>query len=231
MDGANLDVEREPDRRQTVEIRPGWRVREENRIAVRDSDENALSVRARDGRLVARSLAGDPEAFEDLVRLYYDRVRALVHHHLHREDDLDDAMQEIFLKAYQALPGFHSRSNFYTWLFRIASNHCVDRLRKRRLELVSLDEPDTRDSVEARIPNQRDNPEESFSRGEKVNMVRIALDKLDPLFQSIIILREIEGLSYEEIVETLGINIGTVKSRLARARTELKKILEDMNVL
>ena len=206
-------------------------VREETRIACRESEEAAVSVRTRDGRLVARSLAGDPEAFEDLVRLYYDRVRALVHHHLHREDDLDDALQEIFLRAYQALPSFRKRSNFYTWLFRIASNYCVDRLRKRRLELVSLDDPETRDSVEARLREHRDNPEESYSRSERVKLVRIALGRLDPLFNSILILREIEGLSYEEIVETLGINIGTVKSRLARARAELKKVLEDMDAI
>jgi RNA polymerase sigma-70 factor, ECF subfamily len=206
-------------------------VSEETRIACRETDENVVAVRARDGRLIARTIAGDHEAFEDLVRLYYDRVRALVHHHLHREDELDDALQEIFLRAYKALPEFRKRSNFYTWLFRIASNYCIDRLRKCRLELVSLDDPETKDAIEAKLPEHRDNPEESFSRGERVKMVRLALDKLDPVFHSIIVLREIEGLSYEEIVETLGINIGTVKSRLARARLELKKTLEDMDVL
>jgi RNA polymerase sigma-70 factor (ECF subfamily) len=203
----------------------------ETRITRRDSADEALAVRSRDGRLVSRTLAGDEEAFEDLVRLYYDRIRALVYHHLHREDELDDAMQDIFLKAYQALPRFKKRSNFYTWLYRIASNYCIDRLRKRRLELVSLDENETRDAIEARLPDSGDTPETSFASSQKVEIVRTALGMLDPLFHNVIVLREIEGLSYEELAESLEINIGTVKSRLARARAELKKILEEMDVL
>jgi RNA polymerase sigma-70 factor (ECF subfamily) len=206
-------------------------VKDETRIAVRDADENAVALRVRDNRLVARTLAGDQGAFEDLVRLYYDRIRALVHHHLHREDELDDAMQEIFLKAYKALPQFGKRSNFYTWLYRIASNYCIDRLRKRRLELVSLDVPEHQDSIQANLKHPGESPEERYTSTERVKLVRIALQKLDPTYQNIIVLREMEGLSYEEIVDTLGINIGTVKSRLARARMELRKILDDMNVL
>jgi len=206
-------------------------VSDEKRIAARESDENALVLRARDSRLVSRTLAGDAEAFEDLVRLYYDRIRALVYHHLHREDELDDALQEIFLKAFQALPRFRKKSNFYTWLYRIASNYCIDRLRKRRLELVSLDSSENRDAVEARLPASHDSPEDSFTRTERVGMVRKALAMLDPIFQNIIVLREIEGLSYEEIQESLDIGMGTVKSRLARARAELKKILEDMDAI
>lgn len=204
---------------------------EETRIARREADESGLSTRARDNRLVARTVAGDLEAFEDLTRLYYDRVRALVHHHLHREDELEDALQEIFIKAYQALPRFRKRSSFYTWLFRIASNYCIDRLRKRRFDQVSLDGIESRDALEARFPESADNPEESFARGERVKLVRTALDKLEPLYHSILVLREIEGLSYEELSDTLGVGMGTVKSRLARARTELKKILEEMDVL
>ena len=128
-------------------------MKEETRIARTDTAESSMAVRARDNRLVSRTLAGDDEAFEDLVRFYYDRLRALVFHHLHREDELDDALQDIFLKAYKALPRFRKRSNFYTWLFRIASNYCIDRLRKRRLELVSLDGAEGRDAIEARLPS------------------------------------------------------------------------------
>jgi len=206
-------------------------VSDEKRIAARESDENALVLKARDSRLVSRTLAGDSEAFEDLVRLYYDRIRSLVYHHLHREDELDDALQEIFLKAFQALPRFRKKSNFYTWLYRIASNYCIDRLRKRRLELISLDSSENRDAVEARLPASHDSPEDSYTRVERVGMVRKALSMLDPIFQNIIVLREIEGLSYEEIQESLDIGMGTVKSRLARARAELKKILEDMDAI
>jgi RNA polymerase sigma-70 factor (ECF subfamily) len=206
-------------------------VDKETRIARRETADETLALRSRDSRLVSRTLAGDGEAFEDLVRLYYDRIRALVYHHLHREDELDDALQDIFLKAFQALPKFRKRSNFYTWLYRIASNYCIDRLRKRRLELVSLDDDEKRDSIEARLPTSSQTPEESFSSSEKVALVRTALGMLDPLFQNIIILRELEGLTYEELAESLDIGIGTVKSRLARARAELKKILEDMDAI
>jgi RNA polymerase sigma-70 factor, ECF subfamily len=206
-------------------------VSDETRISVRVTEENAVALRSRDNRLVARTLAGDPEAFEDLVRLYYDRIRVLVHHHLHREDDLDDALQDIFFKAYQALPQFGNRSNFYTWLFRIASNYCIDRLRKRRLEMISLDVPENQDALQANLRNPGDTPDENFARSERVKIVRLALSKLDPVFQNILVLREIEGLSYEEIADTIEINMGTVKSRISRARTELKKILEEMNAI
>jgi RNA polymerase sigma-70 factor (ECF subfamily) len=206
-------------------------VNEETRIARTDSAESTPAVRARDNRLVSRTLAGDDEAFEELVRLYYDRLRALVFHHLHREDELDDALQDIFLKAYKALPRFRKRSNFYTWLFRIASNYCIDRLRKRRLELVSLDGTEGRDAIEARLPLSPDSPEESYTRTQRVELVRKALGQLDPIYQNILVLRELEGLSYEEITESLGIGMGTVKSRLARARAELKNVLTEMDVI
>lgn len=208
----------------------GWET-EETRLARRDLDAGTLSTQARDSRLVARTLAGDQEAFEDLIRLYYDRIRALVFHHLHREEDLDDALQEIFIKAYQALPNFKRKSSFYTWIFRIATNFCIDKLRKKRLELVSLEGENETGSLANRLPEERDSPEENLSRIDRVRLVRDALSRLDPFYQSIIVLREIEGLSYEEIMETLGINMGTVKSRLARGRAELKKILEDMDVI
>ncbi len=204
---------------------------DEKRIARRETDESRLAVRTRDNRLVSRTLAGDDEAYEDLVRLYYDRIRGLLYHHLHREDELDDALQEIFVKAFQALPRFRRRSNFYTWLYRIASNYCIDRLRKRRLETVSLDVDETRDAIEAGLPAGPETPDERMGRMERVGMVRIALGKLEPLHQNILVLRELQGLSYEEICESLDIGMGTVKSRLARARAELKKILTEMDVL
>ncbi len=87
----------------------GERVSDEKRIARRETDKGTLAVRTRDNRLVSRTLAGNDEAYEDLVRLYYDRIRGLVYHHLHREDELDDALQDIFLKAFQALPRFRKR--------------------------------------------------------------------------------------------------------------------------
>lgn len=200
-------------------------------IARRESADELMAGRARDNRLISRTLAGDDEAFEDLVRTYYDRIRAMVYHHLHREDDLDDALQEIFIKAYQALPRFKKRSNFYTWIYRIASNYCIDRLRKRRPELVSLNGSEARDALETQIHSNTDTPEEKYTRTERVLIVRKAIGMLDPIFQNIIVLREIEGLTYDELVESLEIEMGTVKSRLARARKELKQVLQDMDVI
>ncbi|HEX9745218.1 MAG TPA: sigma-70 family RNA polymerase sigma factor [bacterium] len=206
-------------------------VNDESRIARREDPDFTLDVRVRDSSLVQASIAGDDEAFAELVRLYYDRIRAYVYHHLHREDELEDALQEIFIKAYQALPNFRKKSNFYTWLYRIASNYCIDRLRKRRLELVSIDNEESSDSIQAKLQSNSDTPEENLTRKEMVGMIRLALEKLEPVHQNIIVMREIEGLSYEEISETLEINIGTVKSRLARARNELRDVLLDMNIL
>jgi RNA polymerase sigma-70 factor (ECF subfamily) len=206
-------------------------VNNDSSIARRESAGELMAVRARDNRLISRTLAGDDEAFEDLVRTYYDRIRAMVYHHLHREDDLDDALQEIFIKAYQALPRFKKRSNFYTWIYRIASNYCIDRLRKRRPELVSLNGSEARDALETRIHSNIDTPEEKYTRTERVQIVRKAIGMLDPIYQNIIVLREIEGLTYDELVESLEIQMGTVKSRLARARKELKQVLQDMDVI
>ncbi|HDS30867.1 MAG TPA: sigma-70 family RNA polymerase sigma factor, partial [Firmicutes bacterium] len=109
--------------------------------------------------------------------------------------------------------------------------YCIDRLRKRRLETVDIQSDEKSVDFDSRFASTTETPDEHLSRSEKVRMVRKALDMLDPVYKNIIVLRELEGLSYDEICESLDLGMGTVKSRLARARAELKRILTDMNVL
>jgi RNA polymerase sigma-70 factor (ECF subfamily) len=163
---------------------------------------------------------GDRRAFEALVRAHQDRIyRHLLHMTGSREEALELA-QETFIKAWQALPSWRPEAQFHTWLFRIASNAALDALRRRRtVEFVALDEDyDT--------PAHGPGPEAQLLAKQRVAAVDVALGRLSADQREIVLLREVEGLSYGELAATLDIDEGTVKSRLARARAALSAAYE-----
>jgi RNA polymerase sigma-70 factor, ECF subfamily len=178
--------------------------------------------------LVAGARAGDTDAFEALVKHYYPRIYDYVTRMVRDPVEAEDVAQEAFVRAYQALPTFRGDASFQTWLYRIASNLAIDasRHRKRRQwQMASLDEPlDLRDSQVAREPvDDRTRPPaemvEAFALQEQVQGAIAELsDKLRP----VVILHDLQGLSYEEIAHTLGCPLGTVKSRLFNARCQLR---------
>ena len=178
--------------------------------------------------VLEKARAGDPEAFTALVRQYDKKIFRIAKHITQNDEDAEDVLQEAFLKAYEHLPGFHGDSKFYTWIVRIAVNEALMKLRKRKGDkTVPLDEPvDTGEDVVVReIAVWDDNIEERLGRSELAGILEQAVDSLKPDFQTVFVLRDIEDLSTEETAEALGISIPAVKSRLLRARLQLREKL------
>ncbi len=178
--------------------------------------------------LVARAKAGDASAFSDLVRHYDRRVFRMAKQITQNDDDAEDVLQEAFLKAYTHLDDFQGNSKFYTWIVRIAVNEALMKLRKRRSDRsVPLDEPiDTgEDEVVREIAVWDENPEDTYSREELATLLDEAVQSLKPAYRTVFILRDIEELSIEETAEALGLSISAVKSRLLRARLQLREKL------
>ena len=178
--------------------------------------------------LVAAAKAGDSAAFSELVRHYDRRVFRMAKQITQNDDDAEDVLQETFLKAYTHLDDFQGNSKFYTWVVRIAVNEALMKLRKRRSDrTVPLDDPiDTgEDEVVREIAVWDQNPEDTYSREELSTILDDAVQSLKPAYRTVFILRDIEEMSIEETAETLGLSISAVKSRLLRARLQLREKL------
>jgi RNA polymerase sigma-70 factor (ECF subfamily) len=178
--------------------------------------------------LVARAKSGDMDAFSELVTHYERRVFRMAKQITQNDDDAEDVLQETFLKAYTHLDNFQGNSKFYTWLVRIAVNEALMKLRKRRSDrTVPLDEPINtgEDEMVREIAVWDENPEESYSREELSSVLNDAIQSLKPAYRTVFILRDIEELSIEETAEALNLSISAVKSRLLRARLQLREKL------
>jgi len=177
--------------------------------------------------LVAAAKAGDLNAFDTLVNRYERKIFRLAQNITQNKEDAEDSMQEAFLKAFEHLGEFEGNSRFYTWLVRIAVNQALMKLRKRRPNVVSLDEEiDTGEEMLPReIEDWGPSPEEKFKQTELGEILNGAIKDLDPSFRIVFQLRDIEELSTEETAETLGLSIPAVKSRLLRARLKLRQKL------
>jgi RNA polymerase sigma-70 factor, ECF subfamily len=178
--------------------------------------------------LVARAKNGDMDAFSELVTHYERRVFRMAKQITQNDDDAEDVLQETFLKAYTHLDNFQGNSKFYTWLVRIAVNEALMKLRKRRSDkTVPLDEPINtgEDEMVREIAVWDENPEESYSREELSAVLNEAIQSLKPAYRTVFVLRDIEELSIEETAEALNLSISAVKSRLLRARLQLREKL------
>jgi RNA polymerase sigma-70 factor (ECF subfamily) len=181
-----------------------------------------------ESHLLAKARQGDQAAFNELVTRYSRKIYRLAKHITQNEEDAEDVLQETFLKAFEHLPDFQGQSKFYTWIVRIAVNESLMKLRKRKSDRsVPLDEPvDTgEDTVVREIAVWEENPEQKYSREELGQILDEAVEGLRPAFRTVFVLRDIEELSTEETAEALGISIPAVKSRLLRARLQLREKL------
>jgi len=176
-------------------------------------------------QLIDAARAGDQDAFAQLVRLYEKRVFALTTRMCKNADDAAEAAQDAFLAAWQGLKFFRGESSFSTWLYRLASNACVDLLRKegrhRSAAGPSLDDEELNIDAVDSLPT----PQEAAERKELRQQIEQGLAALSPEHRQVLVLREMHQLSYDEIAEALDMDIGTVKSRISRARKQLRKIL------
>jgi RNA polymerase sigma-70 factor, ECF subfamily len=188
-------------------------------------------VASSDWDLVQRARGGDREAFRELVEQYQRKIAALALGMLRNREDALDIVQETFTKAYQNLDRFKGDSGFYTWVYRIAFNLCVDHQRRESKEpRATLDSDDRADGPTVTLPDAegRDQPFERARDAEIGRRVREAIDELTPDHRAVILLREVEGLSYAEISEVLQCPKGTVMSRLHYARRQLQARLQGL---
>lgn len=183
-------------------------------------------------QLIRRAQQGDNGAFEELLLLHQKKVYNLCLRMSANPDDALDLSQEAFLRAWRSLGQYQFEANFSTWLFRLTSNICIDFLRrKKRRQETSLTESydDSDEGAELSVPDAQPGPEQQAMTNEtKIELAR-AMEQLSPEHREILQLRVIEDLQYEQIADILGVRVGTVKSRLARARLSFRKILKAGN--
>ena len=176
--------------------------------------------------LIEKSKNGDVEAFEELILTYQKKILNFTYRMLGDAGDAEDVAQEVFLKAYRAISGFDGKSSFSTWIYKIASNTAMDELRKRKRrgadKNISLYSEDEDGEFEIPISDEADAPYTSLRKKE----VWRAIEKLNDEYKTVIVLRDIQNISYEEITKVTGLSLGTVKSRISRGRLILRKILE-----
>jgi RNA polymerase sigma-70 factor (ECF subfamily) len=191
-------------------------------------EEKGFSEKAKyDFRLVERAKEGDQKAYAELMRRYRKPVYHLILKMVRQQDDAEDLTIEAFAKAFKNLPKFNPEYTFSTWLFRIATNNCIDFIRKKRLSTMSIDgsfKDDNGDEVGMDIKDTNLNPQEETIKEQKIEIVKAIVTKLPSKYQILIKMRYFQELSYEEIANELDSPLGTVKAQLHRAR----ELLYDM---
>lgn len=184
-----------------------------------------------DGELISMCKRGDTDAFGQLVDKYQQKVYNIAFRMTNNHEDALDLAQESFLRVYRALASYKGESAFSTWVFRIASNVCLDEMRKRKRQprialstdsLMAGDEGDYPIEIAA---GEGSSPEQQLLQGEMRKEITDALHTVSEEHRLVLVLRDIEGYSYEEIADMVGVNIGTIKSRLNRARLALREVL------
>ena len=179
-----------------------------------------------DTLLAFKAADGDESAFEQLVRKYERLVTTCAYSVVGNQDDVMDVSQEVFLKVYRSIGTFKGDSEFSTWLYRIAKNTALDFVRKRKQTTVSIDTSgEEGDGFDIADENESSSPEKNALKKERAKILHEAIAKLSEEHREVIILRDLNDYSYDAIAESLGIEPGTVKSRLSRARESLRKIL------
>ncbi len=184
-----------------------------------------------DRQLVADAKKGDRHAFERLLQKYRKSVYYMLLKMVKNADDAEDLTQEAFAKAFNSIEKFDSKFAFSTWLFRIATNNCIDFIRKKRVQTVSIDQPiDGDDGSSMRIDVKDDNldPNESLLKQQRKRYLRMAIDRLPEKYRVLVDLRYFQEFSYEEVANELQIPLGTVKAQLFRARELLNQELKNI---
>jgi RNA polymerase sigma-70 factor (ECF subfamily) len=194
--------------------------------------ESSMTVSSQAGideaTLVTQAREGEDKAFGELVRRYEGKIFRLAQHITQNREDAEDVLQETFMKAYEHLDQFKGDSKFYTWIVRIAVNQALMKLRRRKTDKsVSLDETiDTgEDTLVREIAAWDEDPEQRFSRDELGGILDSAIQSLEPPYRSVFVLRDMEELSTEETADALNLSVPAVKSRLLRARLQLREKL------
>lgn len=192
-----------------------------------------FSPRAKeDFALVEKAIGGDQSAYSVLLERYRDSIYFMVLKMVHNRDDAEDLTIEAFGKAFNNLEKYSPQYAFSTWLFKIATNNCIDFIRKKRLDAMSLDEPiNTSKGDELQLTLEADglDPEEKFMKLQRADILREIIKTLNPKYRNLIELRFFKEYSYEEIANELNIPLGTVKAQLYRAKELLNNVIQKTN--
>ncbi len=182
-----------------------------------------------DSELVKRAQRGNTPAFEELVKRYEQKVYNIAYRMLGNEEDAKDALQDTFLRVFRFIKKFKAESSFYTWLYRITTNVCLTRLKrktKKEKYTSSLDESiKVKDEIEREIPDYKYSPELLYERHRMQKVLQVAINELPSDYRSVIVLRDLQGLSNKEVSKALQLSITAVKSRLHRGRVFLRNRL------
>ena len=182
-----------------------------------------------DSELVSKAQKGDTQAYSELVERHESKVYGLCLKMLGSPEDAEDCLQEVFIKAFEALPGFRQDAKFSTWIYRIATNACLMRIRKKKLDTVPIDKPVTigHESVPRQIPDWTTDPSSDVMNEELSTVLTKHINELAPDNRIVFVLRDIHGLSTDDTASVLGLSVPAVKSRLHRARLFLREKLTD----
>ncbi len=195
-------------------------------------EQPQISDRAKEDQELVKKAVKDKDqiAFKKLMDKYRDSIFFMVLKMIHNRDDAEDITLESFGKAFNKLHAYDPKYAFSTWLFKIATNNCIDFIRKKRLETTSLDEPfggEEGEEMRIDVKSEALDPEETFMKKQRAISVRGTISQLDDKYRNLIELRYYKELSYEEISQELNIPLGTVKAQLFRAKDLLSKMMQD----
>jgi RNA polymerase sigma-70 factor (ECF subfamily) len=178
-------------------------------------------------KLIQKSKSGDLNSFETLIKTYQKMAYNVAYRIMGNEEDAKDMTQEALIKVYRNIGNFRMDSSFSTWLYRIVMNTCKDELRKRKVKVISIDQPiETGDGqMQMEIEDEGRKPDEILVSKETQNEVHEALQEVSEKNRIVVVLRDIKGFSYSEISDIIDVPVGTIKSRISRGRQELKNVL------
>lgn len=190
-------------------------------------EQRRLDSRAEDSRLIEDALRGDDRAYRKLMAKYHDAIHNFIYRMVHDRQQVEDLTQEAFIKAFSSLRNFNEEFAFSTWLYKIATNNCIDYIRKKKLQMYSIDKPiESKDSdFSFELPDDSYEADQELISDQRTIMLRRAIDRLPEKYRRVIYLRHVEEKSYEEIAAQLELPIGTVKAHIFRAREILYKQL------
>ena len=180
--------------------------------------------------LIEESRKGNVDAFEELIKGYKKSAYNIALRVMRNAEDAEDASQEALIKIFKNISSFNMESTFKVWMYRVVVNTCIDFKRRKNVNALSIDETLDLGSgreIQREIPDESNNPDALIERNYSTQLVNDAINMLEDDFKTIIILRDIKGFTYDEISQILSCNLGTVKSRLSRARKRLKELLEN----
>jgi RNA polymerase sigma-70 factor (ECF subfamily) len=191
--------------------------------------DNTLSANSEDD-LIEACIRGDELAWRKLIETFHKCVYSTAYHMLCNHEDALDAVQDVFIKVFEGLRKFRRGSSLSTWIYRICINVCLDRLRRRKETLMSSLSDEEREGL-IELPDPSPPPEEVVEKNELKELVRSAINSLPAHMRMVVVLCDLEGLSYDEVAKILGVPVGTVKSRLNRARLSLRNILQSKGIV